>query len=209
MRSVFKHVLSPSDSETATGMLLGLVPLSGAGRCLVISNAVSMHKLTSADTKVNFSQSKVGATGAKKLSYAAQMRDMWCVTGCVGFGARAGQGRLHLSADQLVPAGQGQVQGAHLCSPGAGPAQGLLGGAGQGGLRPGHQLQAVEGVPLSPTPTPLLLPMSCSGHREAWTTHEFVFSTPNSVVPEPALSSTLQLSCPRLQACICSMHHGA
>ena len=74
------------------------------------------------------------------------------LAGRVGPGARAGQGLLHLPADQLVQAGQGQVQGAHLRAPGAGPAQGLLGGAGQGRLRPGHQLQAVEGEPPSPPP---------------------------------------------------------
>ena len=70
-----------------------------------------------------------------------------CTAGCAGPGAGVGQGQLHLPAHQLVPAGQGQVQGAHLCPPGAGPAQGLLGGAGQGRLRPGHQPQALEGLP--------------------------------------------------------------
>ena len=149
---------------------------------------------------------------------------MSCLAGCVGSGARAGQRLLHLPADQLVPAGQGQVQGAHLCAPGAGSAQGLLGGAGQGRLRPGHQLQAVEGEPPSFPPTPQALPkapppspappMLAQAKGKLGPTMAFLLITAKIIVfsfllclPTFLNSFVLQLACPDVQTCVCSMHH--
>lgn len=54
--------------------------------------------------------------------------------GDTGSARKSGQGVICAAARQLVPPGQGALQGAHLCPQGAGPAQGLLAGAGQGGL---------------------------------------------------------------------------
>ena len=70
-----------------------------------------------------------------------------CAAGGVGAVGQFGQGVVCAAAHKLVPQGQGAVQGAHLCPPGAGPAQSLLAGPGQGRLRPSHQPQALEGLP--------------------------------------------------------------